>query len=114
MQHNRYPNIFSLGDASSTPNAKTGAAIRKQAPVLVENLLQYMENKTVGGKQYNGYGACPLVTGFGKLVMAEFDYDNKPAMSFPIDQTKEQYSMWLLKKYALPWLYWNKILYGKA
>ncbi|MGZ4585817.1 MAG: FAD-dependent oxidoreductase [Mycobacterium sp.] len=33
MQHVRYPNVFSLGDAGSSPNSKTGAAIRKQAPV---------------------------------------------------------------------------------
>jgi sulfide:quinone oxidoreductase len=33
MQHTRYPNVFSLGDAGSSPNSKTGAAIRKQAPV---------------------------------------------------------------------------------
>jgi sulfide:quinone oxidoreductase len=31
MQHVRYPNVFGLGDAGSTPNSKTGAAIRKQA-----------------------------------------------------------------------------------
>ncbi len=38
MQHVRYPNVFALGDAGSTPNSKTGAAIRKQAPVVVENI----------------------------------------------------------------------------
>ena len=32
MQHVRYPNVFSLGDAGSSPNSKTGAAIRKQPP----------------------------------------------------------------------------------
>jgi sulfide:quinone oxidoreductase len=39
LQHVRFPNVFSLGDASSLPTSKTGAAIRKQAPVLVKNLL---------------------------------------------------------------------------
>ena len=38
-----YPEIFALGDAGSTPNSKTGAAIRKQAPVLVKNLLDVMK-----------------------------------------------------------------------
>src|SRR5699024_9851294 len=33
LQHTQWPEIFSLGDAGSTPNSKTGAAIRKQAPV---------------------------------------------------------------------------------
>lgn len=113
LQHNRYANIWGAGDATSTPNAKTGAAIRKQAPVLVENLLATMENKQ-GNGNYTGYGSCPLVTGYHKLVLAEFDYENKPMTSFPFDQTKERYSMWLLKKNLLPYLYWNKILKGTA
>lgn len=113
LQHNRYPNIFSLGDVASTPNAKTGAAVRKQAPVLVENLLHVMKGGALTGK-YTGYGSCPLVTGYGKLVLAEFDYDNNPMETFPFDQGKERWSMWMLKKYVLPWMYWNRILQGRA
>jgi sulfide:quinone oxidoreductase len=113
LQHNKYPNVFSLGDVSSTPNAKTGAAIRKQAPVLVENLMAQINQKSLNGS-YNGYGSCPLVTGIGKLVLAEFDYDGNPAETFPFNQAKERYSMYLLKTKVLPYMYWNKILSGKA
>ncbi len=115
MQHVHYPNIFALGDAAGTPNAKTGAAVRKQAPVVVHNLLQLREHgMLVNPKHYNGYSSCPLVTGYGKLVLAEFDYDNRPMPSFPFDTTKERRSMYLLKKYVLPWMYWNLMLRGKA
>ncbi len=38
LQHKRYANVFSLGDCASLPTSKTGAAIRKQAPVLAANL----------------------------------------------------------------------------
>jgi sulfide:quinone oxidoreductase len=113
LQHNRYANIFACGDAASTPNAKTGAAIRKQVPVLVENLLHLMNGGELSGS-YNGYGSCPLVTGYGKLVLAEFDYDNNPTETFPFDQSKERWSMYQLKTKVLPWLYWNKILKGTA
>ncbi len=113
LQHTRYPNIFSCGDASNTPNAKTGAAIRKQAPVLVENLLHVKNGGSLDAK-YTGYGSCPLVTGYGKLVLAEFDYENNPMETFPFDQGKERWSMWMLKTKVLPWLYWNRILQGKA
>lgn len=113
LQHNVFPNIFGCGDAGSTPNAKTGAAIRKQAPVLVQNLLRLIEGKTLDEK-YTGYGSCPLITGYGKLVLAEFNYANEPMETFPFDQGKERYSMWLLKTKVLPWLYWNKILKGTA
>ena len=113
LQHIKYPNIFALGDATNTPNAKTGAAVRKQVPVLVKNLIALMEHQAMTGK-YSGYGSCPLTVGYGKLVLAEFGYDNKVMETFPFDQSKPRRSMWLLKKYVLPWLYWHKILKGTA
>ncbi|MBR8826325.1 MAG: NAD(P)/FAD-dependent oxidoreductase [Gomphosphaeria aponina SAG 52.96 = DSM 107014] len=113
LQHNVFKNVFSLGDASSLPTSKTAAAIRKEAPTLVENLLSLMESKELNGK-YNGYACCPLVTGYGKTIMAEFDYEKNLTPSFPLDPTKERYSMWLVKRYVLPWLYWNRMLKGKA
>lgn len=118
LQHLRFPNIFSLGDVAALPTAKTGAAIRKQAPVLVENLLKLIHTNHVGSAAYNGYSSCPLVTGYSKMVLAEFKYDNvrdsDPLISKFVDTTKEQYSMWLLKKYGLPFMYWNLMLKGKA
>ncbi|MEZ4919884.1 MAG: FAD/NAD(P)-binding oxidoreductase [Saprospiraceae bacterium] len=114
FQHNKYANVFSLGDVAGTPNAKTGAAIRKQAPVLVEQLISMINTGQLTSASYNGYGSCPLVTGYGKLVLAEFDYDNNPVETFPFDQSKERWSMFQLKKHVLPWLYWNKILKGTA
>lgn len=113
LKHVKYDNIFSLGDSSGLPTSKTGAAIRKQAPVLVENLLAAIKNQPLLAK-YNGYTSCPLVTGYGKLVLAEFDYDGNPQETFPFDQSKERWSMYMLKRYVLPWLYWSKILSGKA
>ena len=111
LQHIRYKNIFGIGDATSTPNGKTGAAVRKQAPVLVQNLFSLMEGKELTAK-YNGYSSCPIVVGYGKLILAEFDYDNIPTETFPFDQSKPRWTMWILKKYILPWLYWHKILKG--
>ena len=112
LQHNVYPNIFALGDASSLPTSKTAAAVRAEAPVLVQNLLSLMASESLDDK-YDGYACCPLVTGYGKVMLAEFDYDKNPSPSFPLDPTQERYSMWLLKKYGLPYLYWNRMLKGK-
>ncbi|GGG50138.1 pyridine nucleotide-disulfide oxidoreductase [Kocuria dechangensis] len=114
LQHTRYPNVFALGDAGSTPNSKTGAAIRKQAPVLVENLLAVMDGRPVAAR-YSGYGSCPLTTARNKMLLAEFDYSMQPAPSIPlIDTTRERRDMWLLKRYGLPFLYWHFILSGRA
>ena len=113
LQHRRFPDVFALGDASNLPTSKTGAAIRKQAPVLVANLLAAMAGRP-GEAVYDGYTSCPLVTGYGRLVLAEFDYDGNPAETFPFDQAKERRSMYLLKKYALPQMYWHGMLRGRA
>lgn len=113
LQHVEFANIFALGDASNLPTSKTGAAIRKEAPVLVKNLMAARQGQSLKA-QYNGYTSCPVVTGYGKLVLAEFDYDGNPAESFPIDQSKERYSMYALKKYALPAMYWHGMLKGRA
>lgn len=113
MQHKRYPNIFALGDCTNAPTSKTGAAVRKQAPVVVQNLLSVMNGGTADDR-YTGYTACPIPTEYGKLMMAEFDYSNTPKMTFPFDQTVPRWDMWMFKKHLLPWLYWNKILKGTA
>lgn len=114
LQHPRYPNVFALGDATTTPNSKTGAAIRKQAPVLVANLLAVRSHKPPA-KQYDGYASCPLVTARGKCVMAEFNYKMERTPTFPVlDMTKERTDMYLVKKYALPQMYWRAMLKGRA
>ncbi len=118
LQHNRYPNVFGLGDAAHLPTAKTGAAVRKQAPVVVDNLLHLMHKDGKLNKDYQGYSSCPLVTGYGKMLLAEFNYakerDSDPLISKFVDTSKEQYSMWLLKKYGLPFMYWHMMLKGRA
>lgn len=113
LQHTRYANIFSLGDAAGLPISKTGAAIRKQAPVVVQNLHDVMSGQKPSAA-YLGYTSCPLVTGYGKLVLAEFDYNNTPMETFPFDQSKERWSMYQLKKQVLPRMYWSAILKGLA
>lgn len=114
LQHTKYDNIFGIGDASSAPAAKTGAAVRKQAPVLVKNLLAKMDDKPLR-QSYGGYGSCPLVTSRNSVILAEFDYTGKPTPSFPLINTnKERKDMWILKRYILPAMYWQLILRGLA
>jgi sulfide:quinone oxidoreductase len=113
LQHSRFPNVFALGDCTNAPYSKTGAAIRKQAPVVVKNMLAYLKHSELIGK-YNGYSACPIPTAYGKLMLAEFDYTNTPKMTFPFNQAKPNWLMWILKTKILPWLYWNMILKGRA
>lgn len=112
LQHNIYSNIYSLGDASSAPTSKTGAAVRKQAPVVVSHIKSMLK----GGqstRKYDGYTSCPLVTGYNSVIMAEFKYDNVPSETFPFNQAKERKSMYLVKKLGLPAMYWHGMMKGR-
>ncbi|MBX7431491.1 NAD(P)/FAD-dependent oxidoreductase [Mycobacterium sp. Y57] len=114
MQHVRYPNVFALGDAGSSPNSKTGAAIRKQAPVVVENIDAFLAGRPLTGS-YDGYASCPIVTSSHDMLLAEFDYDFNLKPSVPLlDPTKPHRSYWYMKKYGLPAMYWNLMLKGLA
>ena len=114
LQHSRYGDIFGLGDAGNTPNAKTAAAVRKQAPVVAENVLRALKGEAPRAI-YDGYGSCPLTVERGKIVLAEFGYGGKLLPSFPewvVDGKQASRFSWLLKEKMLPWIYWNAMLKG--
>ena len=119
MVHHKYSNVFGLGDVAALPTAKTGAAIRKQVPIVVDNIMHSLKGDGITNQSYNGYSSCPLVTGYGKMTLAEFDYKNnftpdpKLKQLFISDSSKEHWRLWMLKKYMLPYLYWNKMMKGE-
>ena len=111
LQHTRYANIFGLGDVCSSPNAKTAAAVRKQVIVVAENLIALRNNKGMP-TVYDGYGSCPLTVEKGKIILAEFGFGGKLLPTFPLDSLVPRQINWILKKYILPWVYWNALLKG--
>jgi len=112
LQHTKFDNVFGLGDVTSTPNAKTAAAARKQAPIVAQNLIARIKG-AAATPLYDGYGSCPLTVENGKIILAEFGYGGKVMPSFPWDSTKPRRSAWILKKSILPWVYWNAMLKGR-
>lgn len=113
LQHQKYPNIFGIGDVTGVPNSKTGAAIRSQYPIVAQNLLDVMAKRSPS-LRYNGYSSCPLITEVGKVMLAEFGYDGKLMPTFPLNPAIPRKSMWHLKKDLLPVLYWQGMLKGRA
>ncbi len=125
MQSKKFPNVFGIGDCIGTPFGKTGGSVRKQAPVLVQNMIALMNGKAMEGK-YNGYTVCPLITKRGKVMLAEFGYSKEQvekkepitkadAMpSFPLDPAQERWLWWVFKVYLLPPMYWYGMLRGRA
>ncbi len=114
LVHALYPNIICFGDCAGIPTSKTSAAVGKQLPIAVENLVATMEGRTPEAI-YNGYAACPIVTDYGHVIMAEFDYDKKEQITFPLslfDMSKERWIAWVLKVYGLKPIYFNLMLNG--
>lgn len=114
LQHTKYRNIFGIGDCMSAPNAKTAAAVRKQAPVVAHNVLSLKKGHDTAAF-YEGYGSCPLTVERGKIVLAEFGYGGKLQPSLPtaiIDGLKPTKAAWFLKASMLPWIYFNAMLKG--
>lgn len=114
LRHASYSNIYSLGDVCSAPNAKTAAAVRKQAPIVATNLLADMMG-TGGHAAYRGYGSCPLTVEHGRIVLAEFGYGGELQPTFPkwlLNGLRPTRLAWTLKKDVLPWIYWRGMLRG--
>ncbi|KAF1917383.1 sulfide-quinone oxidoreductase-like protein [Ampelomyces quisqualis] len=107
-RHNKYANVWSIGDASSLPTSKTVAAITAQAPVLVSNIMRSYQGKELV-RGYDGYTSCPLLTGEDKVLLAEFKYGGVPKETFGnllgIDQGVPRKAFYYLKKDFFPWVY---------
>lgn len=114
LQHKRFDNVFGAGDVNGTGNAKTAAAVRKQVPVVAENLISALRGQPLQAA-YLGYGSCPLTVENGRIVLAEFGYGGQLQPSFPKwlnDGTKATRAAWWLKAKQLPGLYWHGMLKG--
>ncbi|CAM1299458.1 SQRDL (predicted) [Pycnogonum litorale] len=109
LQHNRYKNVFGIGDCTSVPTPKTAAAVAAQLGILRKNLKADMAGESLRS-EYDGYTSCPLVVGYNKCIMAEFDFSLKALETFPFDQGKRRRSMYYFKKDLLPEIYWNLML----
>ncbi|GAB4141174.1 MAG: bifunctional protein tyrosine phosphatase family protein/NAD(P)/FAD-dependent oxidoreductase [Sphingomonadales bacterium] len=115
LQHVRFGNVFGMGDGCSAPNAKTAAAVRKQAPVVAENALAALDGKAPRAV-YDGYGSCPLTVERGKVVLAEFGYGGKLLPTFPswlLEGRRPTTFGWWLKAVFMPDIYWRVMLKGR-
>ena len=111
LQHRRYKNVFGIGDVLGIPKGKTGGSARHHGPILTENLVSVMEGKEPKAK-FDGYTVCPLKTQYGKIMLAEFNYDG-PAPSFPfLDPAEPRWIWWAFDLYALKPMYWYLMLRG--
>lgn len=106
LRHNKYSNVFSLGDCANLPTAKTAAGILSQAPIVVNNMLRQIESQGLNAR-YDGYQSCPVFTGDKNLMLIEFKYNNQPKETFYEGQTEPNKTFYFMKKHIFPRVYFN-------
>jgi len=111
LQHRRYKNVFGIGDVCGIPMGKTGGSARHHAPIMVANLLSEMQNKTLKEK-FDGYTVCPLKVEYGKIIMAEFNYDGlAPSIPFLAPENPSRL-WWFFDLHMLKSMYWYLMMRG--
>ena len=97
LQHIKYENIFSLGDIIDTQFGKTASSIRKQYPIVVDNIISMVNNNEIqtNSEKYNGYTNYSILTGIGSSMNVEFDWSKKTYKNSMIPH----YKLWLYKLY---------------
>jgi sulfide:quinone oxidoreductase len=115
MQHPRFPQVWSLGDAAGVSTLRSGGAIRRQAKVLAKNLLSAMAGREPVAR-YGGYSVCPITVSRRTVVFAEFDGSRQLAPTVPGWRSlyRERRLTCILDRHVLPWVYWHLILQGRA
>jgi sulfide:quinone oxidoreductase len=111
LQHNKYKNIFGIGDVCGIPMGKTGGSARHQGPILTGNLISAMKHEAFKEK-FDGYTVCPLKTQYGKIIMAEFNYDG-PAPTLPLAYQEPRWMWWAFDLYMLKPMYKYLMLTGR-
>jgi sulfide:quinone oxidoreductase len=114
LRHQRYPNVFAVGDIAGVPKGKTAASVKWQVPVAVNHLVGDISGKPSSDK-FNGYTSCPLITRLGQAMLIEFDYQDNLITSFPgvIAPLEELWISWVMKTMALKPTYIS-MLRGRA
>ena len=113
LQHRRYPDIWGCGDAAAADCERSGGALRKQTPVVVDNLRAVVDGRPPTA-EYDGYSVLPVTPGRGYAALAEFDRSGRLRSSFPgVAHTTPRRWLWVVDRHLLPQVYWRKILRGR-
>lgn len=112
LQHRRYENVFGIGDVCGIPMGKTGGTARHHGAVLIDNLISAMKKEKLA-HLFDGYTVCPLKVEYGKIVMAEFNYDGPAPTIGLLGISEPRWLWWAFDKYMLLPMYKHLMLRGR-
>ncbi|KAK9720888.1 Pyridine nucleotide-disulfide oxidoreductase [Popillia japonica] len=111
LRHKKFDNIYAVGDCSPGVKNKTTSAISGQSSTVFANIKAQLDGK-ISEEKYFGYTACPIITGYDKCILSEYDYSLKEKNTFPYWYGFESRLMYYVKKYIMPYIYWRLLLRG--
>lgn len=77
LRHNKYHNIFGLGDIISAPTTKSFWAGFYQIHVVRNNVIRSLQGQSLNAL-YDGFTKVSLILGQNKLTYVTHHYDQKP------------------------------------
>ena len=110
LRHPDYGNVFGLGDVIALPYAKSGGAAQHQGIILQDNIAAALEGEKLTF-HYDGYTVSPVVTAYGKVLLAEYNTQNA-LPTFFLNPYEPRVAWWLLQRYFMPWAYFNLLMRG--
>jgi sulfide:quinone oxidoreductase len=117
LQSLKHDNIFVIGDATNLPSSKAGSVSHFEADILHENILRYIDGRTLTGG-FDGHANCFIESGFGKGLLIDFNYDVEPLPGkYPLPgvgpfSLLQETRMNHWGKMMFRWVYWNLLLKG--
>jgi sulfide:quinone oxidoreductase len=113
LQHEVHPRVWGLGDAAAVDALPSGGALRKQVPVVAENIAARRTGRPM--RHYSGYSVAPVTTSRRRLLLGEFDRAGRPEPTVRIpDLVRPRRSLLLFDRYLEPQVYWHRLLRGKV
>jgi len=77
LRHNKFPEIFAVGDATNLPVSKAGAAAHHQAKIIGPNIASILKGEEPK-KKYDGHVQCFLMTSLKTSIFLDFNYHHPP------------------------------------
>lgn len=113
LQHVTHARVWGLGDAAAVDALPSGGALRKQVPVVADNIAARRSGRPM--RRYSGYSVAPVTTSRRHLLLGEFDRAGRPEPTVRVpDLVRPRRSLLLFDRYLEPRVYWHRLLRGKV
>lgn len=112
LRHRVHPRVWGIGDGADLGDARTGGGLRQQVQTVVANIRRARAGLPL--ERYDGYTVAPVATARRSLSFGEYDRALRVRRSLPVPDEIRSSPLWhALDRYALPQIYWHRILRGR-